>query len=82
MTTWSTPYCVGSVYRFDLQRVGLTNEQIDSLSDTDMLAIANKMQVMYLQGEFWKHLEAALGEVLQEKESSHGTEPMRETGNT
>ncbi len=69
MTDWGKPFSVGSVYRYDLQRVGFsTNEQIDSLSDTDMLAIANKMQVMYLQGEFWKHLAAALGEVLQEKE--------------
>jgi hypothetical protein len=74
MTNWSTPFPVGSVFRFDLQRLGWTNEQIDSLSDIDMLAIANKMQVMYLQGEFWKHLEAALGEVLQEKErGEHGT---------
>ena len=73
MTDWAKPFPVGSVYRFDLQRVGFrTNEQIDSLSDTDMLAIANKMQVMYLQGEFWKHLEAALGEVLQEKEQTNG----------
>ena len=73
MTDWSKAFPVGSVYRFDLQRVGFrTNEQIDSLSDTDMLAIANKMQVMYLQGDFWKHLEAALGEVLQEKEQTNG----------
>ena len=68
MTDWTKAFSVGSMYRPDLQRLGLTNEQIDSLSDTDMLAIANKMQVMYLQGEFFKHLEAALGEVLHEKE--------------
>ena len=73
MTDWAKPFPVGSVYRYDLQRVGFrTNEQIDSLSDTDMLALANKMQVMYLQGDFWKHLEAALGEVLQEKEQTNG----------
>jgi len=73
MLDWTKPFPVGSVYRYDLQRVGFrTNEQIDSLSDTDMLAIANKMQVMYLQGEFWKHLQAALGEVLQEKEQTNG----------
>jgi hypothetical protein len=82
MTDWAKPFPVGSVYRFDLQRIGLTNEQIDQLSDLDMLTIANKMQVMYLQSEFFKHLEAAAGEVLREKESSHGEEPMRETGNT
>ena len=79
MTDWAKPFPVGSVYRYDLQRVGLrTNEQIDSLSDTDMLALANKMQVMYLQGDFWKHLEAALGEVLQEKENKQDEERQTE----
>ena len=69
---WSKPYSVGFVYRFDLQRVGFrTNEQIDSLSDIDMLAIANKMQVMYLQGDFFTHLAIAAGGVLQEKEEPH-----------
>ena len=74
MTNWSTPFPVGSVYRFDLQRLGWTNEQIDQLSDIDMLRISQKMHVLHLQGEFWKHLEAALGEVLQEKEQGeYGT---------
>lgn len=68
MTDWAKPYPVGSAYRFDLQRVGLTNEQIDSLRNIDILAIANKMQVMYLQNGFWQHLEAVLSEVLQAKE--------------
>ena len=72
MTDWAKPFPVGSVYRYDLQRISLTNEQIDALSDVDMLQIAQKMQVMYLQGEFFKHLAIAAGEVLQEKESSHG----------
>jgi hypothetical protein len=67
MTDWAKPFFVGSVYRYDLQRIGLTNEQIDQLSDIEMLKIAHKMQVMHLQGEFWKHLE-----VLQEKEKVYG----------
>ncbi len=37
MTDWSKPFPVGFVYRFDLQRLGWTNEQIDQLSDMDML---------------------------------------------
>ena len=81
MTDWAKPFPVGSVYRYDLQRIGLTNELIDQLSDMDVLKIANKMQVMYLQGEFWKHLENAAGEVLQEKEQAHGKEPMRQDSN-
>ena len=72
MTDWAKPFPVGSVYRYDLQRIGLTNEQIDQLSDMDMLKIAHKMQVLYLQGEFWKHLEVIAGEVLQEKEKVYG----------
>ena len=72
MTNWATPFSVGSVYRFDLQRIGWTNEQIDQLSDMDMLKIANMMQVMYLQSEFFKQLEVAAGEVLLEKEQAHG----------
>ena len=69
MTDWAKPFPVGSVYRYDLQRIGLTNEQIDQLSDLDMLKIAHKMQVLHLQGEFWKHLAVTVGEVLQEKEA-------------
>ncbi len=57
MSDWSKPFPVGYVYRFDLQRIGLTNEQIDQLSDLDMFHIAQMMHVMHLQGEFfniWK----------------------------
>ena len=67
---WSKAFPIGVLYRFDLQRIGWTNAQIDSLSDVDMLTIANKMQGMHLRGEFWNQLEAAAGEVLQEKEST------------
>ena len=67
--SWIKQFPIGSVYRFDLQRIGCTNEQIDALSDTEMLALANKMQSLYLQGDFWKHLALALSEVLQEKET-------------
>jgi hypothetical protein len=70
MTDWARPYPVGSVYRFDLQRIGLISEQIGTLSDLDMLKITQKMQVLYLQSEFFKHLEIAAGEVLQEKETA------------
>ncbi len=44
MTDWATLFPIGSVYRFDLQRVGLTNEQIDSLSELDMLEIAQTIR--------------------------------------
>lgn len=68
MADWATPFPVGNVYRFDLQRVGLTNEQINRLSDLDMLEIAQTMQALYLQGSFWKHLLEAAEKVLLNKE--------------
>ena len=45
--SWIKQFPIGSVYRFDLQRIGCTTEQIDALSDMDMLAIANKMQAAF-----------------------------------
>jgi len=75
--SWIKQFPIGSVYRFDLQRIGCTTEQIDALSDMDMLAIANKMQSLHLESDFWKHLALALNEVLQEKEQSHGEKPLR-----
>jgi hypothetical protein len=71
MPDWAKPFPVGSVYRFDLQRLGWTNEQIDSLSNLDMLAITQKMYVLYLQSDFFTHLAIAADEVLQEKEQHH-----------
>ena len=67
---WTLSYPITGVYRYDLQRIGFTNAQIDSLSDLDMLRLTQKMQVLYLQSDFFKHLEIATGEVLQEKEEA------------
>jgi hypothetical protein len=72
MNGWSKPFPIGSLYRYDLQRIGFTNQQIDELSDTDMLAIANEMQRAYLHGEFWKHLESAVNFFLSQKEQQSG----------
>jgi hypothetical protein len=68
MSDWTNPFPIGSLYRYDLQRIGFTNQQIDELSDMDMLAIANEMQRAYLQDEFWKHLESAVNFVMSQKE--------------
>ena len=68
MADWKRSYPVGTLYRFDLQRIGWTNEQIDALSELDMLRITQKMQELYLQDDFFKHLAFAAGEVLKEKE--------------
>jgi len=68
MIDWTKPFLLGYVYRFDLQRIGLTNMEIEKLSDLDMLQIVNDMLRMYLQGDFWKHLENAVSGVLLNKE--------------
>jgi hypothetical protein len=59
-TDWAKPFPITSLYRYDLQRIGCPNEQTDTLTDMDMLKIAQKMQVLYLQSAFWKHLESAV----------------------
>ena len=70
MIDWIKPFPITSVYRTDLKRVSLLDEQVASLTDLDMLKIAQKMQILYLESVFWKHLLDAVGEVLQEKEQS------------
>ena len=72
MDDWSTPYPIQSLYRSDLLRVSLTQEQAASFSDEDMRKLALKMSIKYLGSEvFWTHLLAAVEQVLQEKEQQH-----------
>ncbi len=71
MNDWSKSYPITGVYRYDLQRIGWTNQQIDSLSDLDMLRLTQKMQVLYLQSDFFTHLAIAAGEILEEQEEPH-----------
>jgi len=68
MPDWIKPFPVMSVYRSDLLRVSLTQEQAAAFSDGDMLTIAQIMAVKYLEGGFYSHLLAAVELVLQKKE--------------
>jgi len=70
MADWIKPFPVMSLYRFDLYRVSLTQEQVDTFTDVDMLTIANIVRIKYLEGGFYPHLLAAIEQVMLEKESA------------
>ena len=69
MNDWIKPFPVMSVYRFDLYRISLTQEQVNALTDEDMLTIANIVRIKYLEGGFYSHLLAAVEQVMREKEA-------------
>jgi len=68
MTEWIKPYPLMSLYRSDLLRVSLTQEQIEAFTDEDMFKLANIMAITYLEGGFDTHLLAAVEQVMQQKE--------------
>lgn len=68
MTDWIKPFPITNVYRSDLLRVSLTQEQAAAFTDEDMLKIAQIMMVKYLEGGFYAHLLSAVEQVMQEKE--------------
>jgi hypothetical protein len=73
MIDFPEPFRIADLFRTDLTRVGLTYEQIDELSNLDMIAIANTMGRLYLEGGFLSHLEQAVHAVLRKKEEpDHG----------
>jgi hypothetical protein len=61
-------FSIAVLFRTDLARVGLTFEQIEAMSNMDMVKIANTMGRRYVQGSFLADLEQAVNEVLVEKE--------------
>ncbi len=68
MVDWIKPYPLMSVYRSDLLRVSLTQEQIEAFTDEDMFKLVNIMAITYLEGGFYTHLLAAVEQVMQQKE--------------
>ena len=69
MTDWAKPFLIANLYRTDLTRVGLTYEQIEALSDMDMLKIAQQLGAWYLESVFTTHLGNAVNDVLLKKEN-------------
>ena len=69
MIDWAKPFLIANLYRTDLTRVGLTYEQIEALSDMDMLKIAQQLGAWYLESVFITHLGNAVNDVLLKKEN-------------
>ena len=68
MTDWAKPFLIANLYRTDLAKIGLTSEQIAALSDLDMLNIAQRLGIQYLESVFVAHLGNVVNDVLLEKE--------------
>lgn len=56
MIDWYKEFPITSITRVDLQEAGFTDEQIQTLTDADMEAIASKMEDMYCDGAYWEDL--------------------------
>ena len=67
-TEWAKPFLIANLYRTDLAKIGLTHEQIAALSDLDMLTIAQRLGIRYLESVFVAHVSNVVNAVLLEKE--------------
>lgn len=78
---WSKKYEVLGISRLTLSSLGFTTEQIKSLTDEEMQAIADEVQNIYFDG-FQICVQSITALKLAERSSKHGSKkPMRETGN-
>lgn len=69
MTDWAKPFLIANLYRSDLARIGLTYEQIATLSDMDMLNITQHLGARYLESVFLTHLGTVVNDLFLEKEN-------------
>jgi len=70
---WHKTFAVAVITRGDLTEVGLSQEQIDTLTDADMQAIADKMADLYGDNGYWEDLREAVKRLLQTERSSELT---------
>jgi len=73
---WNQTFDVAVVTRGDLTEVGLSSQQIDSLTDADMQAIAGKMADFYAENGYWQDLAEAYRIIALEKGDIHGSEQL------
>ncbi len=69
-TEWAKPFLVINPYRTDIGRLGLTREQVEALSNMDMLNIAQQLAYRYLESVFLLHLKHVVNDLLLEKEDN------------
>jgi hypothetical protein len=67
-TDWAKPFLIATLYRTDLAKIGLTTEQIAALSDLDMLTIAQRLGIRYVESVFVVHLGTVVNDLFLEKE--------------
>jgi hypothetical protein len=70
---WNKTFTVAVVTRGDLTEVGLSPEQIDSLTDADMQAIAEKMADLYAGNSYWQDLQEAVRRLLSQRHQDNRT---------
>ncbi len=68
-TEWAKPFLIINLYRTDIGRIGLSREQVEALSNMDMLKIAQQLAYRYLESVFLPHLEQVVNDLLLEKEN-------------
>ncbi len=69
-TEWAKPFLIVNLYRTDIGRIGLTREQVEALSNMDMLKIAQQLAYRYLESVFLPHLKQVVNDLLLEKEDN------------
>ena len=69
-TEWAKPFLIVNLYRTDIGRIGLTREQVEALSNMDMLKIAQQLAYRYLESVFLSHLKQVVNDLLVEKENT------------
>ena len=81
---WSKRYDVVSISRLILVSIGFPYDQVKSLTDDDMQAIADGLQEELSKaiGGFTPSLKFFVSLHIAEKGASNGTEPLRQDGET
>lgn len=65
---WEESFPIVTLFRTDLTRIGLTYEQIEALSNLDMLRLSHRLGKLYHESQFLSHLQQAVNDLLLEKE--------------
>jgi hypothetical protein len=60
-------FTIISVSRADLERISLTEEQINQLTDEDLQRIAQQIEDHLVNDVFWDELEHAVLEIMAQK---------------
>jgi hypothetical protein len=68
MPNWHKTFTVAVVTRGDLTEVGLSPEQIDSLTGAEMQQIARAMADLYCENGYWQDLEEAVRRLLSQRQ--------------